>query len=63
MENDPLYYISKRGNDVGQGSLLVLDESTQASMQLSPPSLTKRFSKSEDEKLKEIKALISDYLT
>lgn len=63
MENDPLYYIAKRGNESGMGSVLVPEESTQASMSVPPPALSKRFSKSEDEKLKEIRALISDFMT
>jgi hypothetical protein len=62
MENDPIYYIFKKGSEYIKPSIVTPDESTEADMQVNVPVIAKRFSRSEDEKLKEIKNLIAEFL-
>lgn len=56
MENDPLYYIAKKGNDEICSSIIVTEASTEITIVPSPPtstnSFSKKYNKSEDEKLK-----------
>lgn len=69
MENDPLYYIAKKGNEDNKGSIVAVEDSTTASIVQTPaiqinqaPPIMKKYSKSDDEKLKEIRAIIAEFM-